>query len=995
MSCRELESLLNETCNQASETSRDYDFCTTAGQRKFWKIRDGFGFWKGYCDLANPHKLQGEQQKKLNLGEIPGNLIPLIFDINLEFNLPDEILALNRNRNGISDEQINEKIENAVPQTDLFIIQMISCIQEVLRNNFHVENQLELACSIFQCQIRECTTTKIITKIKLQFPYFKTHSKVQTQIIFPKCINLFRERNIMGSLKMQPINDWFGIIDTKYAEKAIPLYGSTNKNVNDRFIYEMTLKYIDWTSVLGISQKADNELEEDDIEHLIVPLEGLFFPSYHNHCQKYGISSTLFETGYPIEYWIPFFHSIHYHSKEMQLLSKQLEEIFKQQENVDNNSIYISQSANSLIKEFRNKSRINRIPDIELAQTFLNMINPLKATQECYWLDIGRALFSCSPNDINRGLAMWKDFTAKNNGKNPRITLAKCDDLYMSFLNDNPVTIKSLAFYAREDSPDQYSEWHRHWKQDSMMAAIRAKKTEHSIVAEAFYKTYWLEFLCYQTSPQTFSWVRYQPGTHSWKEVARTVDLLSILSNEFRNEFLDLKIVLDKEANTSQDEDVRSRCSEMKNYLENLTSNLCNKTYKNNIASTLEEYFFSYSFREFRDKNPDLMSVRNAVIQCMDTEAVVRPGKPEDYITKFSNVYWDSSINEKMYDHKNVQKVIKWFRQTYPDDKLCEYVVKLFASCLRAGNLNKIIAVMTGGGNNSKSAIKKLIEYIFNTYSYTFPTSILTVKPGNSSNASPELALADGCKIAWVQEPGKEQEFMGGMLKILSGQDKVFARKLHDNGGNMNLSFTLFIVCNDVPKVGVEKALENRIRIIPHLATWVPPHLAPKSEFAQFEQHIFPIDKNFEEKIPEMASAGLWLFVQFYAMYRTKGLEEPEIVTKHTEAYWNETDPFRIFCRNKIREVFVEGTASDDNPRGDRDKNSRLSTNEVYQTYKFWFRNAYPSKIPMEEQMVIKELSRKWRTAPEDGYWYGLAINDMEGGNNFSNGQNLVFNVTK
>lgn len=971
MSDYDLLATLNETCLPASGTNNDYDFCTTYGQKRYWKIRDPFSFWQRYCGLANPHKLEGETIKHLNLAENTTKLLPLIFDINLEFNRPQDLA--------------DGEIESEIPSIERFTLQMISCIQDTLKKNFIIEYDNELICSIFSSSFYIITTNKIVIKSRLQFPYFKTHPDVQKHVVFPKTIEFFRERNIFSSLSKQPINDWSGIIDVNITDKPYTLIGSANHQQLPTLVYQNTVGTIEWSDILDISSRNEDD-DEENIEHLMVDFDKVFNPKMHSHCQKYNIPEYNFQDGSPSNYWIPMIFSINYYYKEMRLISDQIPKVIQNPNLADNGSIYISPSANSLIKEFRSKASRNKLSDIEMAQIFLQMINSEKANQECYWIDIGRALFSCSLNNPNQGLAMWKEFTSKGNNQNPKISISRCDQLYMSFLNDNPIDVKTLAWYARSDSPEQYQEWHRHWKQDTMMDAIRAKKGEHSIVAEAFYKTYWLEFLCYQTSPKTFSWMRYQSGTHNWREVAAMIDLLSIMSNEFRNEFIELKFVLEREAMTSQDEDVRNRCSEMKNYLENLISNLCNRAYKNNIAFTLEEYFLSYNFRYFKDRNPNLMAVQNAVIQCMDMEAIVRPGKPQDYITKFSKVHWDASINQKNFSHPNVIRVGKWFRQTYPDNDLCDYVVKLFSSCLRGGNLNKIIPVMTGNGNNSKSMIKKLIEFVFLDYSYTFPTSILTVKPGSSGNASPELALADACKIAWVQEPGKDQEFMGGMLKILSGQDKLFARKLHDNGGNMILSFTLFIVCNDIPPVIGDKALENRIRIIPHLSTWVEPHLAPVDEKKQFDMRTFPIDKDFEEKIAEMASAALWLFVQYYAIYRRTGLQQPDIVTKHTEAYWNETDPFRIFCRSKIKDVYVPNTANENNPKGDRDMQCRLSSAEVYQHYKTWYRHSYPAKIPLNEAVVIKELSKRWRTAPEDGYWYGITVNTPE-----SQAPNYVF----
>jgi len=353
MSDNELLQILNETCIPTSGTNGDYDLCTTYGQKKYWKIRDAFNFWYKYCTLASPYKLLGETQKELNLAEKQINLVPLIFDINLKFSRPKNI----------PENELGEHI----PLTENFLLQMISCIQEVLKNNFILEYASELLCSFFYPENYVITATEILIKLRLHFPYFKTHPDVQKQIIFPKSIEIFRERNIIGALSKQPLNDWSGIIDTTIMEKSIPLYGSTNHQKEPPFVYQNTVGLIEWSDILDITSQND---EEDNTSHLSVDFGESFHPKVHSHCQKYSILEQYFDCGMSIEYWLPMIFSVNYYYKEVQLTSEELPKILNSS-SIQDNAVYISPTANSLLKEFRNKISRNKISELEMAQQFL------------------------------------------------------------------------------------------------------------------------------------------------------------------------------------------------------------------------------------------------------------------------------------------------------------------------------------------------------------------------------------------------------------------------------------------------------------------------------------------------------------------------------------------------------------------------------------------------------------------------------------------------
>lgn len=278
--------------------------------------------------------------------------------------------------------------------------------------------------------------------------------------------------------------------------------------------------------------------------------------------------------------------------------------------------------------------------------------------------------------------------------------------------------------------------------------------------------------------------------------------------------------------------------------------------------------------------------------------------------------------------------------------------------------------MFTGGANNSKSAVKRLIEGIFGSYSHTFPTSLLTQKRTGSSNATPEIALSVGAKIGWAQEPDMGTDMKGGILKELTGGDQMFVRLLHENGRNVTITFKFVFVTNKPPDFpGADKAIKERFRIFPFDSTWS--HNAPIDEAEQFRTRTFKIDPYFDRRIPRMLQATLWVIIQYYTEYRKIGLDQPDRVTKATQDYWDNNDIYSCFTRECIRKSYIPGTESEEHPLGKVDMGAKVSLMDIYRLFKEWYREAYPNnKIPIRSDLKYI-LEQRWGKL-RDGCWYGI-----------------------
>ncbi|WP_237451492.1 phage/plasmid primase, P4 family, partial [Staphylococcus pseudintermedius] len=86
----------------------------------------------------------------------------------------------------------------------------------------------------------------------------------------------------------------------------------------------------------------------------------------------------------------------------------------------------------------------------------------------------------------------------------------------------------------------------------------------------------------------------------------------------------------------------------------------------------------------------------------------------------------------------------------------------------------------------------------------------------NNSDASPEIAKLDGARFVTTTEPNEGDRFDEGLLKQLTGGDKVSARRLYENEFEFTPQLKLWMATNHKPYVrGTDEGIWRRFVIIP------------------------------------------------------------------------------------------------------------------------------------------------------------------------------------
>ncbi|NBO25039.1 MAG: hypothetical protein EBU93_07410, partial [Chlamydiae bacterium] len=389
--------------------------------------------------------------------------------------------------------------------------------------------------------------------------------------------------------------------------------------------------------------------------------------------------------------------------------------------------------------------------------------------------------------------------------------------------------------------------------------------------AKILFQRYENEFTC--SSINRRSW--YQFVNHTWKQLEDGYTLRNKISNEIADE---LECIIKKyvsESSLQEDPDINKKIILVMKMMNKLKTS----TFKTHVMKEAMEIFYDETFEKKLDSDPYKIAFSNGIYDLK--EHIFMVGKPEHHISLKMNIAYRPDLK---HSSEEVQEVISYLIKTFPDEDVREYFVNTVCDIFVGGNLQKMVQIWTGDGDNGKSITQSLFEQMLGPYSIKLPTSLITGKRTQSSAACPELVRAgNGVRLAMLQEPDPRDILNIGILKELSGNDTFFARGLYKEGQEITPMFKLVLICNDPPKIYQNDAATwNRIRVIPFEATFTDD--APENFDDQLAQKRFPKDKQFKDKIPKMIEALAWYMIERYKV-KPKVVIEPEKVLLATSEY--------------------------------------------------------------------------------------------------------------
>ena len=388
--------------------------------------------------------------------------------------------------------------------------------------------------------------------------------------------------------------------------------------------------------------------------------------------------------------------------------------------------------------------------------------------------------------------------------------------------------------------------------------------------------------------------------------------------------------------------------------INSLIDRLKDAPFKKNVMSEAADMFQDELFLKKLDENRDLLGFENGIYDF--TTNTFRDGKRDDYIslsTGINYIEWNE-------EDETSKEVLRFLYTITPNDKKRDYKLKMLSSCLTGHTNDEKFHIWTGTASNGKSKLVELIDDSLGEYSFSLPINLLTQKRQSASAANPELAKTKGRRFGYLSEPDKDDEIKVGLMKELTGGDKISTRKLYGEPFDFKPQFKLVLCCNDLPKIPAsDQGTWRRLRILEFTSKFTDnPDPSNPNEFKR--------DPFLPAKIKGWKEAFISYLISYYKKYMETGLIEPEEVLKCTKKYQNDNDKFSEFI-----EEYIEY-----NPY---DETIYHSITSVYDLYKRWARSGEAGSIASRKELkshfnkIYKEESRNKLFRG----WSGIKIKEL------------------
>ena len=339
------------------------------------------------------------------------------------------------------------------------------------------------------------------------------------------------------------------------------------------------------------------------------------------------------------------------------------------------------------------------------------------------------------------------------------------------------------------------------------------------------------------------------------------------------------------------------------------------------------------------DASPELLTCANGVIE-LGIEIKLRPHRRADLCTKLAPVAYDERAEYPLFK--------AFLEEILPNPEVREFIQRWFGYCTTALTSEQVMTVFHGTGANGKSTLVEAVRSVMGDYALTLPiASLLRDDKRRGGEPTPDLARLPAARLVTATEPEIGRWLSELTIKQLTGEDRLVARKLHQEFFEFEASHKLIVCCNRKPSVrGSDEGIWRRLLLVPFGET-IPPHARSKTLKAELRQ--------------EAAGILNWI-VQGAALYFRDGLNIPEAVRAATDSYRADCDPVGRFLADWCRHGPSEGS---------------IRAGRLYEAYRLWCRQAAVEPVTLT-RFGLRLADRGITKWTSNGTWYpGLGLTEV------------------
>jgi len=350
-----------------------------------------------------------------------------------------------------------------------------------------------------------------------------------------------------------------------------------------------------------------------------------------------------------------------------------------------------------------------------------------------------------------------------------------------------------------------------------------------------------------------------------------------------------------------------------KNYLKHIKSM---RSSRSKVAMLTEAQHLAEVKADAFDTQAHLLNVLNGTLDLTTGELL--PHNKADMISKLANCEYS--------DKCDIPRWSAFLNEIFDGDRdLIRYFQKVVGYCLTGSTEEHCAFFCYGTGRNGKSTLLDIISEMLGDYAVNIQPETIMVRNVQVGPTS-DIARLKGARFVTTVEPNEGVRLNEGLLKQLTGGDRVTASKKYENEFEFKPEFKLLMGTNHKPVIrGTDLGIWSRIRLIPF-------NIQISEE---------KVDRHLKQKLREEMPGILAWGVEGYRLWRREGLKPPTSVLEASKEYRGEMDVLAAFIEN----CCIEGQGETD-------------AGDLYHAYIDWAKES--NEFEMSSTKFGREMGKKF-----------------------------------
>lgn len=334
------------------------------------------------------------------------------------------------------------------------------------------------------------------------------------------------------------------------------------------------------------------------------------------------------------------------------------------------------------------------------------------------------------------------------------------------------------------------------------------------------------------------------------------------------------------------------------------------------------------------DRDPLLLNCLNGTLDLKTGK--LRPPQQTHLLTKLAPVAYQPDSTCPLW-----MRFLDTIFSRDPD--LIPYAQRLAGSYLTGLIRDQVVTIAHGFGANGKSTFfNTLLALLGEDYAMIAPKGFIT----GGNEHSTEMADLRGKRLAVCAETSEQSELNEGLVKLLSGGERIRARRMYHDHSEFDASHKLVLHSNHFPRTpGTDQGIWRRLCVVPFR------HCVPK------ELQDGELPEKLKTQLPGILR---WCLAGCLEWQKT-GLQPPPCVIKASEQFRAEQDTVS---------GFIERDCEDG-----QDFTIKLS--DLYGGLKRYCQVNGIVEVPTQRKLTNGLKNRGYPSHTSNGTWYdGIKLND-------------------